>query len=55
MKNLMLVVGAVLAVGGLALAGVVTRPRPRTVRDVVYLVGPVVGMLWLVVAAWAGR
>jgi len=53
MDQVVLAVGSVLAVGGLAL-GAVVGPRPRSVREVVYLAIPLCGAILISVLAWAG-
>ncbi len=47
------VVGSVLALGGLLAAAITNRPRPRSLREVLYLVIPLVGAAALVVLAWS--
>lgn len=45
-------VGSALGVGGLLLAAVALRPRPRSLREVAYLVLPLAGAMVLAVLAW---
>lgn len=52
-ETLILAVAAVLAIGGILAAAITTCPRPSTVREILYLVVPVAGVIVLVVATWA--
>lgn len=53
MDRAVLFVGSVLGVGALLVAAVLTRPRPASMRDVVYLVMPLLGAVVLVAYAWS--
>lgn len=46
------VIGAMLAMVGLVASAVATRPRPRSLLEVAYLVLPIAGAVVLVVLAW---
>jgi hypothetical protein len=50
--QVVLAVGAFLGVGGQLLAAFVTRPRPKSVREVAYLVLPLAGAIVLAVLVW---
>jgi len=51
--RIVLAVGTVLAVGAVGAAVVLTRPRPHSLREVVYLAVPVVGAVVITALAWA--
>ena len=53
MDRVVLVVGSILGVGSLLVAAVLGRPRPRSVRDVVYLALPLAGAAVLAWFAWS--
>ncbi|HEX5630060.1 MAG TPA: hypothetical protein VFY15_00225 [Acidimicrobiia bacterium] len=50
--RLWIVVGALLAVGGLVASAVTTRPRPRSWREMLYVALPLAGAVALIVVAW---
>jgi hypothetical protein len=52
MDRVVLVVGSILGLGSLLVAAVVTRPRPGSVREVVYLALPLIGAGVVVGFAW---
>jgi hypothetical protein len=52
MDRVVLVMGSILGLGPLLVAAVVTRPRPDSVREVVYLALPLVGAGVVVGLAW---
>ena len=45
--------GTVLGVGGLLVAAIIMRPRPASIREVVYLVVPLAGAVALAALAWS--
>lgn len=53
MDRVVLIVGSLLGVGALLVAAVLTRPRPATMRDIAYLVMPLLGAVVLVAFAWS--
>ncbi len=50
--RLLVVVGSVLAIGGLIVSALTTRPRPDSVREVAYLALPLAGATLLAALAW---
>ncbi len=44
--------GSLLAVGGLLVSALTIRPRPRSLRETLYLAVPLAGAVALVVIAW---
>lgn len=53
MDRVVLVVGSSLGIGALLVAAALTRPRPARMRDLAYLVMPLLGAVVLVVFAWS--
>ncbi len=53
MDRVVIIVGSLLGVGALLVAAVLTRPRPASMREIVYLVAPLIGAVVLAGLAWS--
>ena len=52
-ETVVLLIATVLVAAGQGLVVITTKPRPRTAIEILWLVLPTVGVIALLIAAWA--